>query len=156
MVGTFGNIPDQPRPDLHVSKVSGTLVTDSRSVYDKLQRPYISPTGQSEKVDIELVSLKNAQHETGLDIRWVNSEAMLAKSKRKERTHKSTDSLPADRPGGLWRITRCSVAKDRRRRKRICLGCAKRKPNSDPWRTIELLDSVLGQRPKRGGCTFPK
>ncbi|CAK9032723.1 Retrovirus-related Pol polyprotein from transposon TNT 1-94 [Durusdinium trenchii] len=42
-----------------------TLITDSRSVYDKLQRPYISPTGESKKIDIELLALKNAQKETG-------------------------------------------------------------------------------------------
>lgn len=43
----LGNTPDQRDPDSHVGKVEGTLIMDSRSVYDKLHRPYISPTGQS-------------------------------------------------------------------------------------------------------------
>ena len=63
-----------------VSAVRGVLITDSRSIFDKLQRPYISPTGQSKKIDIELLILKQSQEKTGLEIRWVNSEAMLANS----------------------------------------------------------------------------
>ena len=56
-----GEIPEPRNPDGLVVKTPGTLITDSRSVYDKLQRPYISPTGQSKKIDIELVALKNCQ-----------------------------------------------------------------------------------------------
>ena len=98
----LGNVPDQRRPDKHVGKVPGTLITDSRSVYDKLQRPYISPTGQSKKIDIELVALKNAQHETGLKIRWVNSEAMLANSLTKKGEDEQMNRFIACRQ--TWRI----------------------------------------------------
>ena len=75
-----GGIPDFHEPDRAVSAVRGVLITDSRSIFDKLQRPYISPTGQSKKIDIELLILKQSQEKTGLEIRWVNSEAMLANS----------------------------------------------------------------------------
>ncbi|CAK9042331.1 unnamed protein product [Durusdinium trenchii] len=75
-----GHEPHIRDPDSMARLTAGTLITDSRSVYDKLQRPYISPTGQSKKIDIELLALKNAQRETGLEIRWVNSQAMLANS----------------------------------------------------------------------------
>ena len=75
-----GGIPDMHNPDEAVSKTKGVLITDSRSIFDKLQRPYISPTGQSKKIDIELLILKQSQEKTGLIIRWVNSEAMLANS----------------------------------------------------------------------------
>ena len=75
-----GGIPDFHEPDQAVSEVKGVLITDSRSIFDKLQRPYISPTGQSKKIDIELLILKQSQEKTGLEIRWVNSEAMLANS----------------------------------------------------------------------------
>jgi hypothetical protein len=55
-------------------------VTDSKSVYDKLQRTYISPTGQSKKIDIELLALKEAEHQNDLDLRWVSAQAQLANS----------------------------------------------------------------------------
>ena len=52
----LGYTPCLRDPDAMVSKVKGTLITDSRSVYDKLQRPYISPTGESKRIDIELLA----------------------------------------------------------------------------------------------------
>ena len=67
-------------PDALVRLVSAILVTDSRNVYDKLERPYITPKGASKKIDIELFALKEAQRGTHLDVRWVNSDAQLANS----------------------------------------------------------------------------
>lgn len=81
---------------------AGTLITDSRSVYDKLRRPYISPTGQSKKIDIELLALKNAQRETGLEIRWVNSQAMLANSLTKRGEDEQMNRFVACKQ--TWRI----------------------------------------------------
>ena len=49
-------------------------------MYDKLERPYITPKGASKKIDIELFALKEAQRSTHLDVRWVNSDAQLANS----------------------------------------------------------------------------
>lgn len=97
-----GEIPEPRNPDGLVVKTPGTLITDSRSVYDKLQRPYISPTGQSKKIDIELVALKNCQTETNLQVRWVNSEAMLANSLTKKNEDEQMNRFIACRQS--WRI----------------------------------------------------
>jgi len=60
-----------------VCKTPGILVIDNKSLYAKLQRPY---HGQSKKIDIELLSLKEADHQNGLDLRWVSAQAQLANS----------------------------------------------------------------------------
>ena len=60
-----------------VCKTPGTLVIDNKSLYAKLQRPY---HGQSKKIDIELLALKEADHQNGLDLRWVSAQAQLANS----------------------------------------------------------------------------
>ena len=97
-----GGIPDTRNPDGAVCSVHGTLLSDSRSVYDKLQRPFITPTGQSKKVDIELTRLKEAQHTVGLEIRWVNSQAMLANSLTKRGEDQQMHRFVACRQ--CWRI----------------------------------------------------
>ena len=97
-----GEVPEPRNPDRLAAKTPGTLITDSRSVYDKLQRPYISPTGQSKKIDIELVALKNCQNETNLEIRWVNSEAMLSNSLTKKNEDEQMNRFIACRQS--WRI----------------------------------------------------
>ena len=97
-----GHEPHIRDPDSMARLTAGTLITDSRSVYDKLQRPYISPTGQSKKIDIELLALKNAQRETGLEIRWVNSQAMLANSLTKRGEDEQMNRFVACKQ--TWRI----------------------------------------------------
>lgn len=76
----LGNTPNVHDPDLHVKHVGGVLITDSRNVYDHLERPYITPKGAQRRVDLELLTLKESQNHTGLCVRWVNSQAMLANS----------------------------------------------------------------------------
>ena len=76
----LGNTPNVHDPDLHVKHVGGVLITDSRNVYDHLERPYITPKGAQRRVDLELLTLKESQNHTGLRVRWVNSQAMLANS----------------------------------------------------------------------------
>ena len=75
-----GHTPDVHSPDLHVKRAVGVLITDSRNVYDHLERPYITPKGAQRRVDLELLTLKESQNCTGLCVRWVNSQAMLANS----------------------------------------------------------------------------
>ena len=64
----------------HVSRTCGTLITDSRNVFDRVDKPYITPKGAQKRIDLELITLKESQQETGLRVRWVNSQAMLANS----------------------------------------------------------------------------
>ena len=75
-----GYDPNVRGPDACVAQTCGALITDSRNVYDRMQQPYISPTGKQKRVDLELLMLKASQRETQLKIRWVNSQAMLANS----------------------------------------------------------------------------
>ena len=70
--------------DNHVSRVGGVLITDSRNVYDRVEKPYITPKGAQRRVDLELLTIKEAQARTKLRIRWVSSQAMLANSLTKK------------------------------------------------------------------------
>ena len=65
-------------PDSHVKRVMGVLVTDSRNVYDRMDKPYVTPKGASKRVDSELLALKESQNQTDLVVRWVHSDAQLA------------------------------------------------------------------------------
>ena len=76
----LGRRPNLRDPDSCVSLTRGILVTDSRNVYDRMQQPYISPTGEQKRIDLELLMLKESQRRTSLEIRWVNALAMLANS----------------------------------------------------------------------------
>ena len=70
--------------DNHVSRVGGVLITDSRKVYDRVEKPYITPKGAQRRVDLELLTIKEAQARTKLRTRWVSSQAMLANSLTKK------------------------------------------------------------------------
>ena len=63
--------------DRTVNRVPGCLVSDSRNVYDKLQTEELSIKGQERRVDLELLSLKSAQRNNEVRVRWVHSEAQL-------------------------------------------------------------------------------
>ena len=89
-------------PDVLVSKVFGVLVTDSRNVYDRVEKPYITPKGAQKKIDIELMALKESQNRTQLSIRWVNSEAQLANTLTKRGEEHQVRRFIA--LGQRWRI----------------------------------------------------
>ena len=76
----LGRRPNLKDPDTCVKQTPGILVTDSRNVFDRMQQPYISPTGEQKRIDLELLMLKESQRRTQLEIRWVNAQAMLANS----------------------------------------------------------------------------
>ena len=71
---------DVRHPERSVKKVGGTLITDSRNVYDKLNTEVLVVKGAEKRTNLELLSLKEAQQSTNLIIRWVHSEAQLANS----------------------------------------------------------------------------
>ena len=89
-------------PDATVQSIPGIVVTDSRNVYDRMQQPYISPTGEEKRVDLELLALKESQVRSRLDIRWVNSQAMLANSLTKRGEDQQFDRFVAC--GYKWKI----------------------------------------------------
>ncbi|CAE7180345.1 RE2, partial [Symbiodinium pilosum] len=91
----LGRKPSLRDPDSMIRRVPGLLVTDSRNVYDRMQQPYISPTGEQKRVDLEVLVLKESQLRTALDIRWVNAQAMLANSLTKRGEDQQFDRFVA-------------------------------------------------------------
>ena len=79
-----GHVVDLHDIDSHVRHTGGVLITDSRNVYDHMEKPYITPKGAEKRIDLELMTLKESQKRTGLVIRWVSSQAMLANSMTKK------------------------------------------------------------------------
>ena len=84
-----------------VSQVVGVLVTDSRNVYDRVDKPYITPKGANKKVDIEMMAIKESQLHTKLHVRWVNSDAQLANTLTKREDHQMSRFIAL---GQQWRI----------------------------------------------------
>ena len=98
----MGHEPDLWQPDGHVRLVPGILDTDSRNVFDRVDKPYLTPKGAQKKVDIELFAIKESQGETNLLVRWVNSDAQLANTLTKRgEEHQISKFLAL---GQRWRI----------------------------------------------------
>ena len=76
--------------DSVVRRIPGCLISDSRNVYDKLQTTEMTIRGAENKVDLELLCLKHSQRETGVQLRWVHSEAQLGNSLTKGQTKELT------------------------------------------------------------------
>ena len=75
----YGGV-DTRNPDETVRKVQGTVITDSRNVFDKLCTEVLVVKGAEKKANLELLSLKESQQRTSVNVRWVHSEAQLANS----------------------------------------------------------------------------
>ena len=101
-------------PDETVAKVTGCLVTDSRNVYDKLETEVLVIKGAEKRTSIELLSLKEAQQNHGVILRWVHSEAQLANALTK---HNSKEMELYYRMQHSWRIVEDPEMKSARRRR---------------------------------------
>ena len=75
----YGTV-DVRHPERSVKRIGGTVITDSRNVYDKLNTEVLVVKGAEKRANLELISLKESQQSTALGIRWVHSEAQLANS----------------------------------------------------------------------------
>ncbi|CAE7500597.1 RE1, partial [Symbiodinium sp. CCMP2456] len=112
------------RPNLHnpeetVKMVKGCVVTDSRNVYDKLETEVLVIKGSEKRTSIELLALKEAQSRTGVQMRWVHSEAQLANSLTKSNGHREYDLYY--RMGHKWRLVEDESMMSARRRKELGL-----------------------------------
>ena len=110
---TLGNVQVR-HPDTTVAKVPGCLVTDSRNVYDKLETEVLVIKGAEKRTNIELLSLKEAQQNHGVILRWVHSEAQLANALTK---HNSKEMELFYRMNHSWRIVEDPSMRSARRRK---------------------------------------
>ena len=110
----FGGL-DVRDPDSCVRKVPGTLITDSRNVYDKLSTEVLTIKGAERKSNLELLSVKEAQQRTDLQVRWVHSEAQLANSLTKQNGGHELELYY--KMGHSWRIVEDPSMRSARKRK---------------------------------------
>ena len=106
---------DTKAPDEAVKKVVGCVISDSRNVYDKLQTEVVAIKGAEKRSNIELLSLKEAQHRTQVQVRWVHSEAQLGNALTKAGGGHELELFY--RMGHQWRIVEDSLMRSARRRK---------------------------------------
>eukprot|EP00439_Symbiodinium_sp_Y106_P032777 s3772_g3.t3 len=107
--------PNLQDPAATVAKTAGCLVTDSRNVYDKLETEVLVVKGAEKRTSIELLSLKEAQLQTGLLVRWVHSEAQLANSLTKHGGQREYDLYFKMRH--RWRLVEDASMMSAKRRK---------------------------------------
>ena len=115
-----GGTTDAWDPDNLVKSVPAVLVTDSRNVFDKVDKPYITPKGASKRIDIELLAIKQSQRDTHLQVRWVNADAQLANTLTKRGEDHQISKFVA--LGQKWRIVFDPSMHSGRRRKSQGLG----------------------------------
>lgn len=65
-------------PSETVKKTPGVLVSDSRNLYDKVTKPVMTIKGAEKRSDMEGLIIKESMDTTGLQVRWVHSDAELA------------------------------------------------------------------------------
>ena len=106
-------------PEATVRQTPGYLITDSRNVYDKLNTEVLVIKGAEKRANIELLSVKDSQMSTDLEIRWVHSEAQLANGLTKAGTSREFELYY--KMGGRWRIMEDPSMMSARRRKSLGL-----------------------------------
>ena len=102
-------------PDSVVAQTSGTIVTDSKNLWDKLSKEILVIKGAEKRSDLEAIALKESQINSRLQLRWVHSDAMLANSLTKP-TEKWQIQLFL-KMKQHWRIVHDSSMTSARRRK---------------------------------------
>ena len=70
---------DVRNPASVVKRVPACLITDSRNVFDKLETEVLSIKGAEKRTNIEMISLKESQQSTGIEIRWVHFRSPTGK-----------------------------------------------------------------------------
>ena len=106
---------DVRSPESVVRRVPACLITDSRNVFDKMATEVLSIKGAEKRTHIEMISLKESQHTTGIEIRWVHSEAQLANALTKVGNAKEMELFY--RMHHQWRIVDDPQMRSARRRR---------------------------------------
>jgi hypothetical protein len=116
----LGMAADVRNVDASVNSVIGCLITDSRNVFDKLETEVMVLKGAEKRTDIELLSLKAAQANNQVIIRWVHGEAQLSNGLTKANEYK--ELLLFYRMHHRWRIVEDDEKASARRRKTMGLA----------------------------------
>ena len=75
-----GSTIDMKNPEVTAQDVPAILVTDSRNVYDKVNKPVMVIKGSEKRSDIEGLIIKESMDHSSLQTRWVHSDAQLGNS----------------------------------------------------------------------------
>lgn len=75
-----GSTIDMKNPEVTAQAVPAILVTDSRNVYDKVNKPVMVIKGSEKRSDIEGLIIKESMDHSALQTRWVHSDAQLGNS----------------------------------------------------------------------------
>ena len=94
---------------------TGIVVTDSKNLYDKLNKDTPVIKGAERRADIEALSLKESSQRNGMMLRWVHSDAQLGNSLTKP-TEKH-QAILFKQLGPKWKITYDETMTSARRRK---------------------------------------
>eukprot|EP00435_Cladocopium_sp_Y103_P053704 s442_g17.t1 len=108
------------RTATHVAQVPAVLVTDSTNVYDRLNNEVYVPKGPERRVALEMLGLKDAIRETGLTLRWVNSDAQLANSLTKDNEPQQLQRFYQLQQN--WRIVEDPAMQSAKNRRKLGLG----------------------------------
>ena len=95
----------------------GIVVTDSKNLYDRLDKDTPTIKGEEKRATIEALALKDSATDSGTMIRWVHSDAQLGNSLTKP-TEKGQIHLYFQM-GQKWRIVYDEKMKSARRRKAV-------------------------------------
>ncbi|CAK0849800.1 unnamed protein product, partial [Prorocentrum cordatum] len=99
-----------------ISTCPGVLVTDGKSGHDAIEKSECAGLGLRDKrTSIECLGIWQQRQQTGLQIRWVHSDAMLAAGLTKDRAAKAL--LEFFRSGQRWRLVDHPLHRSTRKRK---------------------------------------
>ena len=110
---------DLREPDATVLRTGGCVVTDSRNVYDRLTTEVMVIKGAEKRTSLELLSLKESQANTRVQVRWVHSEAQLANSLTKAGGSREYELYY--KMGHQWRLVEDESMMSAKRRKDLGL-----------------------------------
>ena len=113
--------PNLHHPDDLAKLRGGCVVTDSRNVYDKLETEVLVIKGAEKRTSIELLAIKESQTNTGVELRWVHSEAQLANSLTKAGSTGAREYELYYRMGHKWRLVEDETMMSAKRRKDLGL-----------------------------------
>ena len=106
-------------PTRPVRTIQGTLISDSKCLYDRLQQTALTSRGEEKRSDIESFGLKDAIESTSLCVRWVHEDAQLANSLTKDNEYQYQQILLFQSLHGRWRMTFDAQLMSGRRRRQL-------------------------------------
>lgn len=100
--------------DRTVNLTPGCVISDSRTIYDKLMTEELSVKGAERRTDLELLCMKHAQRTNHVNLRWVHSESQIANALTKENAKELELFYKMN---GVWRIVVDKDMKSARKRR---------------------------------------